>query len=169
MGAYFWGEFDDDGQLLERYKRGEQGLSDQDHRQAGRIPISIPSGRSYTQIQTVVMDSNGGVVFEWPPHLREWREFRRALRSSSLFPVVFSAALQGGPLAFLLGMFNTAIDELVDEGATAFELGALQFQWSLFKPALLEATFAEHSPQEVVGAIEAIAQQFDIQLDLPEE
>ncbi|MEM9771522.1 MAG: hypothetical protein AAF889_08000 [Cyanobacteria bacterium P01_D01_bin.73] len=166
MTTSLWVSFGPGGVAQRPWYLPDNGtITTQQHRAAGRTPVNIPQGYPVGELRGMTRDANGVIEFDWPPHLRDWRSLRTKLSQSPKFAAVMIAAEADSRLAMALQSFNSALSNLVNDGATETEWRSLSFTWSRFKPALEAAGNA--IPDGVVADIEASANGLKIQLVAP--
>ncbi|MGD1938387.1 MAG: hypothetical protein ACFCA4_12645 [Cyanophyceae cyanobacterium] len=162
---FAWFKFDKNGAEIDRYLPGQAGLSANDHRAAGRIPVSIPRGYPYDELISARRNPDGRVVMEWPAYLRDWVRFWRAISGEPMYKEAIAGGRVSPPLGLSISLFALALTALKTDGATPEEFTRLQQLWEVLRADILAGTFPQSAPQEIVDRLLAIATSLNINLE----
>ncbi|MEM1425676.1 MAG: hypothetical protein AAGF75_03875 [Cyanobacteria bacterium P01_H01_bin.130] len=132
----------------------------------GWQPIEVPSWVEFGQWTQVRRLDNGGVEFDFPPHVRRWDAFKDALVQDARSQAVTQAAFSHPELGTALTLFLSAIDTL-DQRATSERLVTFHRMWLAFRGFIESLTTAQVLEPGIVDRLKAIALTFEI--ELPDE
>ena len=168
MGIFF-ARFDASGNLIESRSDGDQGVR-QRLMQAGFAPVTIPEWVEPGAWSGVRQLDNGGVVFEFPEHVRPWDAFKDALIQDGRSQAITVAAFSQPALGTALTLFLASIDTL-EQRATPERLLTFYRMWLAFRGLLDSLVTAQVLEAGIVDAIKAIALTFQVVLPdaLPSE
>ena len=166
--SIFFAKFDGAGNLLETRSGGNNQVR-QRLTLEGFVPVAMPEWVEPGAWSGIRQLENGGVVFEFPPHVRRWDEFKDALIQDARSQAITAAAFSHPALGTALTLFLAAIDSL-DQRATPERLLTFYRMWLAFRGLLDSLVTAQVLEAGIVDAIKAIALVFDIELPdtLPE-
>ena len=160
----FWARVDEGTGVMTEHRHPSEFPADYNPRNDGWEQLLIPLGR--TPLDVLGYNRQDGIIFV--AYVREWDQFKDALGNSPRFLEVLQAISKNSALGNFLNLFISSIDSLIRVQSKPHLIMFLRM-WTAFKGAINAATEAGDLQPGVVDAIEAIAQGFNIQLELPEE
>ena len=158
----FFARFDGPGPAVELRRDGDRAAR-LSLIQSGFQPVTVPSWVEYGNWLAVRLSENGGVVFDYPPHVRPWDAFKDALVQDARSQEIMAAAFAHPALGTALTLFLASIDTL-GQRATPERLITFQRMWLAFRDVLESLTTAQVLQPGIVDEIKAIALTFDIEL-----
>ena len=164
MGIFF-ARFDETGAAVETRSDGNDQKR-QKLMQAGFVPVTMPEWVEPGAWSGIRQLDNGGVEFDYPPHVRQWDEFKDALIGDERSQSITTAAFSHPAFGTALTLFLASIDTL-DKRATPERLATFYGMWLAFRGVLESLTTAQVLEAGIVDAIKAIALNFDIVLPDP--